>query len=479
MVFSSAVFLFMFLPVVFLGNLLIRPMWGKNAFLIAASLLFYAFGEPVYVFLMILSAFMNYLFGIWLGHSKQGRLRRVILILSVTVNLALLGTFKYAAFVAVNLNHLFGLKMEVPSIALPIGISFFTFQALSYVIDVYRDVGTMQKNFAKVLLYISFFPQLIAGPIVRWGEIERQLDSRRLDSSQIVYGIGRFVKGLFKKLIFANGLGVAADSVFALHIQDYSMLVAWFGAICYTLQIFYDFSGYSDMAIGLAAMFGFRFQENFTHPYSADSIHGFWRRWHISLSAWFREYVYIPLGGNRKGNGRTAANKLIVFLLTGIWHGANWTFVIWGMFHGVMNVLEDVVRNKFYTVPSSQKGRWSCLGNLYTWVIVITAFVMFRAESVAQGWNMIAAMFRNFSLDMASKSFLLEQLSPYNVALLLGGLIFSYPLTVHLTGRIKPIAERYPVLSEYIRYVVIFILLFLCVCSLAGAAYNPFIYFRF
>ena len=250
------------------------------------------------------------------------------------------------------------------------------------------------------------------------------------------------------------------------------MAVAWLGAICYALQIFYDFSGYSDMAIGLASMFGFHFQENFDHPYSADSIHGFWRRWHISLSSWFKEYVYIPLGGNRKGKLRTEINKLIVFFLTGIWHGANWTFVIWGMIHGVMNVLED-------TILPIRKCCFKWIGNLYTWIIAVTAFVMFRADTAAYGWQMIRAMFGNFSWDVLSRQFIVERLDGYTAALLAAGILFSYPVTEKLAGRMSRWQEAHGAAWENLRYVGVLVLFLLCICSLASAAYNPFIYFRF
>lgn len=472
MVFSSAIFLFIFFPIVFIGNLLIRPLWAKNIFLMIASLIFYAFGEPVYVFLMILSSLGNYAFGRWLAYVEKKAARKAILTTAVICNIAVLGVFKYAGFAVENVNHLFGTALPVPAIALPVGISFFTFQAMSYVIDVYRDRGTCQKSFINVLLYISFFPQLIAGPIVRWNEIDRQITERKLDADQITDGICRFVKGLFKKLVFANGFGKVADQVFALDIGNYSMAVAWLGAVCYALQIFYDFSGYSDMAIGMASMFGFHFQENFDHPYSADSIHGFWRRWHISLSSWFKEYVYIPLGGNRKGKFRTELNKLIVFFLTGIWHGANWTFVIWGMIHGIMNVFED-------TILPIRKCKWKWVGNIYTWIIAIVAFVMFRADTAAYGWHMIQAMFSNFSWDITSKSFLLEKLDGYTTALLAGGILFSYPVTAKTAVWREKFREAHPGAWENLRYAGVIFLFVLCLCNLASAAYNPFIYFRF
>ncbi len=472
MVFSSPIFLFAFLPIIFILYLMIKPIWGRNALLILASLIFYAFGEPVYVFLMILSAFVNYLFGLFLGARERGRgLRRLCLVLAVVLNLSVLGVFKYAAFILENINTWFHADFPIPEIALPIGISFYTFQALSYVIDVYRDAGHSQKNFARVLLYISFFPQLIAGPIIRWTDIEGQLSCRKVDVDLIIKGIQRFVTGLFKKLIFANGLGAVATEVFAMDIGRYSFLVAWFGAICYALQIYYDFSGYSDMAIGLAGMFGFRFRENFEHPYSACSIQDFWRRWHISLTSWFREYVYIPLGGNRRGKFRTECNKMLVFFLTGIWHGANWTFLLWGLFHGVVNVLED-------TVLPIKKCGIRVIGNLYTWVIAVTAFAMFRADTATQGFQMIRAMFSNFFLDQESLAYL-QGISPYIAVVLILAVLLCYPVFRKMSARVKRAWESRGGIYTGVRYAGILVLLVVCVCNLASASYNPFIYFRF
>ena len=346
MVFSSAIFLFVFLPIVCALYFIVPGIKGKNTLLIIASLIFYAFGEPIYILLMIGSIIANYIFGLMEGRfSKANNIagKKIVLIIAVICNIGVLCVFKYTAFILENINYAGRLNIKIPGIALPIGISFFTFQALSYVIDVYRNPEMVQKNLFNLMLYVSFFPQLIAGPIIRYNEIAKQINNRTSSIEKTTEGISRFIRGLTKKLIIANATGYMADSIFALKITDYNFLVAWVGAIAYTLQIYYDFSGYSDMAIGMAKIFGFEFNENFNHPYSAKGIKDFWRRWHISLSLWFREYVYIPLGGNRKGKFRCEFNKMIVFLLTGIWHGANWTFVIWGLIHGVANVIEDTL----------------------------------------------------------------------------------------------------------------------------------------
>ena len=297
MVFSSLVFLCIFLPVVLILHTVVRNRKIQNGLLLAASLLFYAYGEPFYVFLMLASAMFNYLLALLIKKHR----RKLWLVLAVAVNVGVLAVFKYAGFLVSNVNALTGLGLPVPAIALPIGISFFTFQALSYVIDVWRGQVSSQKNYAKVLLYISFFPQLIAGPIVRYTDIAQEIDTRTADPEQIASGLRRFAVGLGKKVLIANTMGAAADAVFGAGASEINALAAWIGAIAYLMQIYYDFSGYSDMAIGLGRMFGFHFRENFDHPYLASSIQDFWRRWHISLSSWFRDYVYIPLGGNRKG----------------------------------------------------------------------------------------------------------------------------------------------------------------------------------
>lgn len=471
MVFSSAIFLFVFLPVIFGLSLLPLPIRVKNGLLVAASLIFYAFGEPVYVFLMTASTLVNYIFGRFLGRNRENRTgtgRKALLWVSVGINLLILGVFKYAAFLVTTWNSLFHTDYNIPEIALPVGISFFTFQALSYVVDVYREPDTVQKSFWKLLLYISFFPQLIAGPIIRYHDIAVQLENRVMSADRIVPGIQRFIKGLFKKLWIANSMGVIADAVYAADIMSYNALVAWLGAVCYTLQIYYDFSGYSDMAIGLAAMFGFDFKENFEHPYSSMDIREFWRRWHISLSGWFREYVYILLGGNRKGKVKTERNKLIVFLLTGIWHGADWTFVVWGLIHGIVVVLED-------TVLPIRKCKSKVIRNLYTWLVVIAAFVFFRADGIREAGQMLQMMFTGFSMNRASVSFLAEQMSAYHLCIAALAVLFSYPVSQKLAQKMSKKRVHY----ERFLAVGSLCMLALCMLNLASAAYNPFIYFRF
>lgn len=387
MVFSSMTFLCVFLPVVFILYYMFPSLHIRNGLLIIASLLFYAYGEPVYVLLMLFSIVMNYLFGRLLA-VKRHIYKKVIVAAAVSVNLGLLFVFKYIDMVLGTVNQISHSEIPMTNLALPVGISFFTFQALSYVIDVYRGEAKIEKNFFCLMLYISFFPQLIAGPIVKYHDIQEQIRSRKSDTREIAEGVRRFIVGLSKKVLISNTMAVAADALFSVSSADLNVLSAWIAAISYLFQIYFDFSGYSDMAIGLGHMFGFGFKENFRYPYISQSVQEFWRRWHISLSTWFKEYLYIPLGGNRKGKMRTCLNKLIVFFFTGLWHGANWTFVVWGMWHGLFMLLEEVLPvRKFPRV----------FRHIYTMLVVCVGFVMFRADTFVQGIKMIGTMFAGWS----------------------------------------------------------------------------------
>ena len=325
MVFSSLIFLWMFLPIV-LGMYFLTKESYRNVLLLAASLFFYAWGEPVYVLVMILSIVINYIYGLKIGTEDETKRKRA-LVGGIVINLALLGVFKYSGFFMENVNAVFGLEVEVKKLPLPIGISFYTFQSISYLVDIYRRVCPPQKSLIKMGLFISFFPQLIAGPILKYYDIAAQIDNRKVSLPLFNQGAVRFLQGLAKKIIIANIMAKTADEIFALGINDISTPMAWIGIVAYTFQIYFDFSGYSDMAIGLGKMFGFHINENFNYPYIATSIKDFWRRWHISLSTWFKEYLYIPLGGNREGKFKTYRNLMIVFFMTGLWHGASWNFV--------------------------------------------------------------------------------------------------------------------------------------------------------
>lgn len=475
MVFSSLAFLCVFLPITFILHLIIPSIKVKNVLLIVVSLVFYAFGEPLYVLCIIGSSALNYLCAYGIGSIQKNK--KFILIINIALNLGLLVFFKYTGFFVVTINGIFGFSIPVPAITMPIGISFFTFQAMSYVIDVYRGSVEAQKNFGKVLLYISFFPQLIAGPIVKYHHINKEIDNRVVTYQETAQGLRRFICGLGKKVIIANTMAQAADIIFTAQSNQINILTAWIGAIAYMLQIYYDFSGYSDMAIGLGKMFGFHFLENFQYPYGALSIKDFWRRWHISLSSWLKEYLYIPLGGNRKGRFRTCINKLIVFLFTGLWHGANWTFVIWGLFHGFFLLLEEYV-------PYVKKLPKFLL-HIYTLIVVAIGFVIFRADNIAQGVFFISQMFSGFNMTNASLSLAIQQMTPWFVFALISGIIgaapiraLSYKIRVNLTGKDIVISGKWRAI-EIALYILSVILLCWCIVRLSGDAYNPFIYFRF
>ncbi len=367
-------------------------------------------------------------------------------------------------------NHLTGLQVPLLQVRLPIGISFFTFQALSYVVDVYRRQVKAQENFGKMLLYISFFPQLIAGPIVKYHDIEQQISRRVCDAGDIAAGMRRFIVGLSKKVLLSNVAAVAADAVFAADLAKVNALSAWLGAVAYLFQIYFDFSGYSDMAIGLGHMFGFTFQENFNYPYISCNVQEFWRRWHISLSTWFKEYLYIPLGGNRKGTVRTYINKLIVFFCTGLWHGANWTFVVWGLYHGAFLLLEGILPVK--KLPK-------VLGHIYTLLAVCVGFVIFRADTLYQGFAMIGKMFTGWSFEPEMMSFALRQMNPLFWLVMVICVIASTPVKNSLKKLCGRHGKDRNVLMAPYSYVCSIVLLVLCMLSLSSGTYNPFIYFRF
>ena len=468
MVFSSAIFLFCFLPAVFL---LYRLPFGRrwqNALLACASLVFYAFGNLHYVPLFLLSVLLNYATGLLLG----GRLQRSkpLIALNIVLNLGILCVFKYTDFLIGNANALFGLTLKPVGLILPIGISFYTFQGLSYTIDVYRKPEEYSRSFLKLLLYISFFPQLIAGPIVRWGDIAAQIDERVCTPEKTSAGIRRFLVGLGKKLLLADTAAIAADAIFAASLPDARL--AWLGGICYSLQIYFDFSGYSDMAIGMGRMFGFSLKENFLFPYTADSIRDFWRKWHISLSTWFREYLYIPLGGSRCSRARAALNRLIVFFCTGLWHGANWTFVLWGLGHGLLSSLEGSGIIPVERLQKSIPGRILC--RVYTLLSVMLLFTLFRADTVAQGFTMIAAMFRFQALPEGA--LLLARLSsPAMCAVLTAALVMALsPLGGRVHAFLTEEREK-----ELVPDLCCLLLMVLSVLSLAQSGFHPFIYFQF
>ena len=459
-VFSSLVFLCIFLPVTILLHQIVPGIKAKNAVLIAASLLFYAYGEPVYVVLLLFSTLANY----WFGRLVRGRRR--VLALAVVFNLALLVVFKYTGFLVQTANALLKANLPVPEIRLPIGISFFTFQAMSYVIDVYRGGAEVAVRYPDVLLYISFFPQLVAGPIVQYRDIEKALHVRKVTPEGMGRGMLRFSMGLGKKVYLANTCGAVADVLYGA--SSVNICTAWLGALAYMLQIYFDFSGYSDMAIGMGRMFGFQFRENFNYPYISGSVREFWRRWHISLSSWFRDYLYIPLGGNRRGAARTMANRLLVFVCTGIWHGANLTFRFWGIYHGLLMTLEEVFHLQDRL---SRAGLFAkALSHLYTLLAILIGFVFFRAKTLTQGFTWVREMFMGWHFEPEAMALFYRQLTPFTLAMMGLAVVFS-----------TPIRRKVPFLTKEgpLAYLCSLVLLGLCILALASNTYNPFIYFQF
>ena len=465
MLFSSMIFLWLFLPVVFLVSRVL-PTRGQNVFLLLASLFFYAWGEPAYILLMLLSIFLNWGGGMLL--ERFPTVRKGILWADIVLNLTLLGYFKYLGLFARTLNHLLpGEGVTVPQIALPIGISFFTFQALSYVIDVYRGECRVQHNLLSLALYISFFPQLIAGPIVKYKDVNDQIAERTLSREKLVSGIRRFIYGLAKKVLISNVLARSADRIFALDMGELTGALAWTAAFLYTFQIYYDFSGYSDMAIGLGRMFGFEFHENFRYPYLSLSVREFWRRWHISLSTWFREYVYIPLGGNRKGTFRTYVNLGLVFLLTGFWHGASYNFIFWGLYHGVFSIAERLGLSGFLE-------RHKVTAFCYTFLAVHFGWILFRIESMRGILEFGKRILLPWQHRVSHYS-VWEFVNLHTLFILLCAVSGMGIIQKYLAKR--GWNERWA--GSLPEMVYCMALLFFCISALAGNTYNPFIYFRF
>ena len=451
MVFSSGVFLFVFLPVLLVIYYALKGRTARNYILLAASLLFYAWGEPVFIFIMLAAILANYYLVLIMSSNSH---KKFWLICAISLDILLLGVFKYASFITANIADLTGYNSIRVNIALPIGISFFTFQMMSYVFDVYYEKSRPQKNPLYVALYIAFFPQLIAGPIVRYNQIESEIMNRHENFDDFSEGVRRFIYGLGKKILLANFLAVIADNIFG-YINNPSVMMSWLGAVAYTLQIYFDFSGYSDMAIGLGLMFGFHFSENFNYPYISGSITEFWHRWHISLSSWFRDYVYIPLGGSRVNKSRHILNIFTVWLLTGIWHGANWTFILWGLIYFAVLILEK-------ETPIIK--RLKIFSHVYTLLIVILAWVIFRSESISSGLNYIASMFGLNGNNFCDSGFIVYIKGSWVV--LLAALVGIFPF-------VNKFRRTWP---ESIWLVLVLII---SICEIVSSSYNPFIYFNF
>ncbi|GMR06845.1 MAG: MBOAT family protein [Gammaproteobacteria bacterium] len=484
MLFSYPTFLFGFLPII-LTLYFLSPWKAKNAILLTASLFFYAWGESFYVLVMIISILSNHTFGVRIGRlsselPNESKKRKILLAYGVAVNLLLLGWFKYANFLFENINVALNwidvAPIIIKEVHLPLGISFFTFQAISYLVDVYRNITPAQPSRYKLGLYISLFPQLIAGPIVRYHDVAGQIEKRTHTIELFSSGVQRFVFGLAKKMLIANPLGLVADSVFAQSASDLSSPVAWLGIISYSLQIYFDFSGYSDMAIGLGRMFGFRFLENFNYPYISKSIQEFWTRWHISLSTWFRDYLYFPLGGSRCSPTRTYINLIIVFFLCGFWHGASWNFIVWGLIHGFFLIVERAWIGKHLAKA------WAPFRYFYAIFVVTIAWVFFRADTLPDALAYLSVMF-GLSGDAAPIYSVPYMLTNEAAVALIFGIVFATPLYPTITRKLSrhKYSNSISAISQKVipEIALVSLLLALGLSSVATSTYNPFIYFRF
>lgn len=472
MLFSSLTFIFAFLPLLLFLYFLLKKRWYRNFILLLFSILFYAWGEPKYIFLMFLVILISYIAGILIDKletKNKTLLKNITFILSLILIIGNLIYFKYANFIVDNINNIFKLNISIKAIVLPIGISFYTFQILSYIIDVYRKKIPVQKNILDLSLYVTLFPQLVAGPIVRYETVQDELENRKENLNDIISGVKRFIIGLSKKIILANNVALLADFIFDnsyIHQSGYGSSIIWLGAIAYSLQIYYDFSGYSDMAIGLGQIFGFHFLENFNYPYISRSITEFWRRWHISLSSWFRDYVYIPLGGNRVSKFRWILNLLVVWALTGLWHGASWNFIIWGLYFCFLLILEKIFLKKFIDKWPSVV-RW-----LYSIILIIIGWVIFRVENISEVFYFIKKLFdfssTNYIEIFASNNLIIP------ILFIIPSILFMFPIY----KKIENLCIKRPILNYALNAVYLGLFL-VCVMYLISSNFNPFIYFRF
>ena len=463
MIFSSSIFLFLFLPIVFMANFIIKEKYS-NILLLLASLFFYAWGEPILVLLMIVTILVNWALGRVLI-KQQGIRKKAILAVAVIYDLGVIGYYKYFGFLVSILNSLLGDEVIIePEIRLPIGISFFTFQAISYIIDLYRGDVEESPKLINMALYIAFFPQLIAGPIVKYKEINKQLENRQITFDGVSLGFKRFIYGISKKVLISNVLGLCVDTIYSYDILKIDGRAAWIAALAYTFQIYYDFSGYSDMAIGMGRMFGFTILENFNYPYLSKSIAEFWRRWHISLGSWFREYVYIPLGGNRKGNKRTYVNLGIVFLLTGIWHGAAYSYILWGIYHGFFSIVEKVGLSKLLK-------KTKILSTLYCFTVVNFGWVLFRAEDIGLAGELLKRMVMpwKYTVGITPWYYMDNNTIFVGICAILGMGLF----------KLLPDKMRNKWSNSVPEAIYCVFILFLSITAIVSNTYNPFIYFQF
>ncbi|MDK2802909.1 MAG: MBOAT family protein [Oscillospiraceae bacterium] len=468
MVFSSIIFLYFFLPIVFLTYYLV-PKNYKNIILIVSGIIFYGWGEPIYIGMLIISILIDYLSGLGISKFKDQKYLRVLfLMISVVMNIGLLGFFKYSGFFIDNINNIFGVSIESVSHPLPIGISFYTFQSMSYTIDLFMKKIKVQKSFLNFATYVTLFPQLVAGPIVRYKDISDEIVERDIKTNDVYYGIYQFVKGLSKKVLIANNIGYLWTTVKGMDLESLPVITAWVGILAFTFQIYFDFSGYSDMACGLGRMLGFKFPKNFNYPYIAKSISDFWRRWHITLGDWFKSYVYFPLGGNRRGLARTILNLIIVWFLTGFWHGANWNFIIWGVYFGIIIIIEKLFLGKVLEkIPSFFQ-------ILYTFFLVVIGWVIFEFIDLNNLFIYIKSMFglnNGGFIDSGSVYLLVSYLFVFIVCI-----IFSTP---YLKNYIYKLCKTELEIIDHFRVIFIVLGLILSTAYLIDASYNPFLYFRF
>lgn len=469
MVFTSLTFIFLFLPLVIIFYFLKENTTYRNFILFVFSIIFYAWGEPVYIIIMFLSTINDYVHALLIDkfkHRNQTSKAKWLLLSSILINLGLLGVFKYGNFIIFNINSLLNLNFKLPNLTLPIGISFYTFQTMSYTIDVYRNEVEVQRDFLSLGTYVSMFPQLIAGPIVRYSTIEKELKMRTSTWDNVSEGIQRFIIGLSKKVLIANQMAILADTLIGNIHYDRGMLLAWIGIISYSFQIYYDFSGYSDMAIGLGKIFGFNFLENFNYPYISKSVTEFWRRWHISLGTWFRDYVYIPIGGNRVGKLNWLRNVVVVWFLTGLWHGASWNFVMWGLYYGLILVIEKfALINWLNRLPK-------LLQKLYTYLVVLYGWVLFRIESVTEIKEFTKALVGYYGKGLVIDLYDLNlgYLLPFVIVAFIG----ATPIPTSLVKRFN-----YKMSFRWTEDLLLIMIFILSVMYLVNDSFNPFIYYRF
>ena len=469
MAFNSLYFILLFLPLALIFYY-ITPKKFRNIILLLENLVFYAWGDISYILILLSLIIVNYLFGLLIENSKKSELKKLFVTSAIAVDLLVLGYFKYFNFFVENINNYFHSNLDLIHVIMPVGISFYTFMAITYLVDIYRKDVKAEKNPIKVALFLSLFTNILAGPINRYCTFYEQLSKREESIQNFIYGIKRFIIGLSKKVIIANTLATIADGVFDLSANEYSILVCWLGLIAYSLQLYFDFSGYSDMAIGIGRMFGFKIMENFNFPYISKTFTEFWRRWHISLSSWFKYYLYIPLGGNRKGNIRTYINLFIVFLVTGFWHGASWVFIFWGLWHGLFMIIE-----RFFNLAKKEFNNKYINGllHLYCMFFVTIGWVFFRSENLKSAFEYIFTLF-NFSTIMISFVRIGEFINNYSLIILIFALI-------GMTGILKNIIEwsNEHWAKQILLNLILLFLLFFSICSIDASSYSPFIYFQF